>query len=392
MSAPLFDDLPCPSPAFTRLGIITFLVANLVLPLPIRAQTAHLVNRQVISPDSAMLSFVMGLVVDKKERVHVLDWGRKQVLVLDGRGGLLTTIGRSGQGPGEFMTPLALGWHRDSLWVSDVSLRRLTWFTPEGSLLSTAARMDSLPPGLVTGARPLPAGVLADGRLVINFSTSSGRPVDRIPLLAWKPGMAPDTLLVYDFPKSVRFSSPNGRSTAVSVPFSNQILYALSPQGDWYGLIDRSGPPGSRPQVTVTTVAVAKGAHDLARWKVEIPSIAIPDHIRDSILTVLSLNMGLTPNEVARRLPIPRMFPGPTAVVAGADSTLWIRIESADPARATFLVFTLEGRLLATVLAPSSLNLMWAASKSVYGVETDGDGVPMIVRYQVRGVDKASME
>lgn len=52
-------------------------------------------------------------------------------------GHLVRTIGREGQGPGDFQVVSNLGWRSDTLWVSDRFLQRVSFFTREGALLRT---------------------------------------------------------------------------------------------------------------------------------------------------------------------------------------------------------------------------------------------------------------
>lgn len=62
-----------------------------------------------------MYGMIGGACVDREGNLYLLDVQLKHVLVLDGRGNLLRTIGRAGQGPGEFSAPtdLDLGGNDD---------------------------------------------------------------------------------------------------------------------------------------------------------------------------------------------------------------------------------------------------------------------------------------
>jgi len=87
----------------------------------------------------------------EKNRVYISD--KRAVLVYDlKKGGLLTKIGKIGQGPGEFaMGPLGLTLFSDKLVVADV--RKIKYFSAEGKYLSEVL----MPPNM--GPYPfLPAG------------------------------------------------------------------------------------------------------------------------------------------------------------------------------------------------------------------------------------------
>ncbi|MCB9519187.1 MAG: hypothetical protein H6691_09750 [Gemmatimonadales bacterium] len=70
--------------------------------------------------------------------VIVVDNGERQLRVIAPDGSLLRTIGRAGEGPGEFSGPLQLGWLHDTLVVVDPGLARVTLFRAiTGDLLAT---------------------------------------------------------------------------------------------------------------------------------------------------------------------------------------------------------------------------------------------------------------
>ena len=70
---------------------------------------------------------------DAAGNLHVLDRGASQVVVIDSRGELVRTVGRQGQGPGEFMQPIELGVWRDGRWVVlDVVHQAFHIFGPDG--------------------------------------------------------------------------------------------------------------------------------------------------------------------------------------------------------------------------------------------------------------------
>ncbi len=56
-------------------------------------------------PEMAMLNKPLDLKVDDQDRVYVMDWGDLNIKVYDSQGRFLRTIGRKGQGPGEFDIP-----------------------------------------------------------------------------------------------------------------------------------------------------------------------------------------------------------------------------------------------------------------------------------------------
>ena len=80
------------------------------------------------------------IAVDKHNRIYILDVRECHILVFDETGKWLKTIGRRGQGPGEFQGP----WQilisaQDEIIVEELMTRRLTKFSLEGEYKKTVS-------------------------------------------------------------------------------------------------------------------------------------------------------------------------------------------------------------------------------------------------------------
>lgn len=80
------------------------------------------------------------LDVDDEENIYVLDRKASQVRVYDKNGQFCRTIGKKGQGPGEFQRPRDIYiTSQKEILVNDSSTRRLYFFTLEGKFLREAS-------------------------------------------------------------------------------------------------------------------------------------------------------------------------------------------------------------------------------------------------------------
>ena len=91
--------------------------------------------RVIVSAEGELLAQPRDIAVDPAGRLYVLDRYRREVLVLSAEGELEGTIGRPGQGPGEFSDPLFLAVRGDSLHVYDYGRLVTHVFSLEGSHL-----------------------------------------------------------------------------------------------------------------------------------------------------------------------------------------------------------------------------------------------------------------
>jgi len=73
------------------------------------------------------------LKVDDQGNIYILDSGNFRIQKFDRNGKYISSIGRKGQGPGEFLNCQDLDLDRDAnLWIFDPENNRISGFTPEG--------------------------------------------------------------------------------------------------------------------------------------------------------------------------------------------------------------------------------------------------------------------
>ena len=109
-------------------------------------------NLRIGSLDEICDSFgqAFSLAVDGSGRIHVADTQVNEIRVFSAQGECLETIGRSGEGPGEFSMLAGIAWQPSGfLWAMDAMHHRLTVFDPAGETLATqrfgSGRAASLP-------------------------------------------------------------------------------------------------------------------------------------------------------------------------------------------------------------------------------------------------------
>ena len=79
------------------------------------------------------------MVMDEEEKIYILDSGNHRIQIFSPKGKYLRTIGRLGQGPGEFRQPLSIDIDsRGYLYVLGRWNNRIQVLTPEGKAYKTA--------------------------------------------------------------------------------------------------------------------------------------------------------------------------------------------------------------------------------------------------------------
>lgn len=92
-------------------------------------------SAEIVTTESGLLAAPFHMKVDEDGKVYVLDWQDSRILVFDGDGQHLRTLGSEGSGPGELRRPGGLWIYGDTLRVADAGNGRLQLWTRNGRYL-----------------------------------------------------------------------------------------------------------------------------------------------------------------------------------------------------------------------------------------------------------------
>lgn len=325
-------------------------------------------------------------------RLLVVDRGPKAVLLADFRGGTQTTVGRNGQGPGEYQFPgELLPWRGDSTLLLDRVGRRLLAIGADGKM----GRTIPLPEAM--SGFPEVRGTDRQGRIYLQGSAfgpgaaTSNLP-DSVPLLRWDPvSNRIDTLGKVKVPSVKAQVTSTGNSRAVMM---RQQPYAAA--DDWTVSADGR-------------VAVARSGDYHVEWLGDRPARGAPvryDRVRLSEAdkeTFLSasrnsrnrilINNGrpgrggqeVRPPELsAADLEWPEYKPAfQRGVRITPEGELWVqRYTAAADSVPAFDVFNAQGVLTGRVLLPKGRRVVGMGQGVVYAVRIDDDGLQWLERYK----------
>lgn len=176
------------------------------------------------------LNRVVGAVRLSDGRIVVADAGDAVIRYVSPEGTLLRTVGREGDGPGEFRTLQAMGrLAGDTVWAYDFSHHRLTFIAPDG----TVARETSLHPPM---GPLLAVGVLPDGSVILGEAWSAAGVGE-----ASEPGLSREPVAYVRYAASgelldtiglvpgreVLLTSEDGRGVMGPAPFGRAAVHAL---------------------------------------------------------------------------------------------------------------------------------------------------------------------
>jgi len=113
-----------------------------------------------VEDENLAFHFPYDVAWDSSDNIYILDEGNNRIQKFSPEGKYLATIGRHGQGPGEFQSPFSLDIDsKGYLYVSEGGSRRIQILTPEGKAYKTIKNTKYL----VHKLRHLPSGLIAAG-------------------------------------------------------------------------------------------------------------------------------------------------------------------------------------------------------------------------------------
>ncbi|GMV06839.1 MAG: hypothetical protein AMXMBFR53_31140 [Gemmatimonadota bacterium] len=312
---------------------------------------------------------IASFAVDRRGWIWILDSQAKELRVFDAEGEFVRTIGRSGQGPGEFEQPVRVDIGPDgNAWVMDPRNTRLSVFDSAGRYVK----------GL-----PVPGGFVIipweggfDERGDYYAPVASMEPEFRISLGRFDREYTPlDTIELPRDPvarEGFEIVSDGRVRVRAGVPFQGGLLRRLSRKGtvwalvtDQYRLIEL-GPEGD-------TLAVVTKTHE-----------PIPVTAAERAEAVDGLSWFTEQGGKVDASKIPQEKPIAASFFVDEGGFLWVELEGEEGiSERAFDLFNPGGQYLGKVLVPFQLQASptpLVRGNALYGVVRDEFDVPYLVR------------
>lgn len=336
-------------------------------------------------------SRIGGLELTDDGTLYVLEFQAREVRVFGPEGRHVRTVGRPGEGPGEFTRPRSLGLLGDTLWVRDGRAGRVSWFAPDGSLLhetpGATLPVETDVPGMslrvVTG-EPRADGFVGSTYTRLMGGGAADRPFS-VPVVRFdRDGTVVDTLR-WDTIRPGPTVRVGGR------PLHPPSLLPRSPVvvtvGDGRLEIDWA-VPGSWGVLDILRIGTA--GDTLSRRALRYEPVALPASVRDSLLE-LREGMGrfydVSDAELkaalASGLELPDHRPPIRSARAGRDGGVWIELNGESPDSAEWLVIGEGLAPRGRVSLPVDMTPRLMDGSMVWAVETDALEVPWLVRLRL---------
>ncbi|HYW07886.1 MAG TPA: 6-bladed beta-propeller [Longimicrobium sp.] len=181
--------------------------------------------------ETEIFGSVVDVALDAMGRVWIADGQRNQLVVFDGRGNHVRSVGAKGGGPREFAGIAGMDFAPDgNLWVLDSGNARFAVYDTTGKLVRTKPRVS-----MITSS-PWPGGFDRAGRLYdIGVVIRPDASFHHVVLRSDTTLQRPDTFSLPEFKTEAfevrRGDARNSTVTRLAIPFSGSQIWNFDPEG-----------------------------------------------------------------------------------------------------------------------------------------------------------------
>jgi hypothetical protein len=334
--------------------------------------------------------------VSENGDVFVLEGQAREVRVFTAQGEPIRVLGGVGQGPGEFSRPMSLGLLGDTLWVTDLLNRRVTWFGPDGSVLfSTPApgvAYDTGDPSIsvsLVPARPRPDGLIESDRGMMSYMLNGALSPYQYPVLLFsRDGEVMDTMRWETSEPFTGYFEVGGRGGYAPVLESPRPWKATPPDGgvvivDWQ--VSEDGSEG-----WMEVVKTDLSGDTLYSQRLNFTPLSVPGHVADSLIeprleaaTVYGVTEAEMQAALRAAITLPEYRAPIRTIHGGSDGTLWLQSNTSSSDANDWIAIDRDGDPIGGLRLPRRMTIADSAYPIVWAIETDELDVPWLVKLTI---------
>lgn len=330
------------------------------------------------SRDSLLLGSTGRMAIGSTGQIYIADSSEPAVFVFDASGDFVASIGRGGEGPGEFILPSGIFvGNNDSLYVFDFELRRISVFAPQSHEFAYSVNVHG-------DAKSSPyrfLGVSEYGYLMVYQSSyytarGPGLGVDAerfaVAKLVDRSGEIVGEAMTLPDEESLVIKYTGGGFTLAMLPYGRRFQYQLAASGLLYGGYNESIAINVSSSLG-EAIRTIHHPHEAIRLNREDTDAAFDSVKREYWRTL--------------RTVLADTKPAWTSFVVDDQERVWVRsyfdlFEDPEPLEMTWTVLNQEGEIVGEAELPRRLAIQEIQDGTAYGVVHSRSG-PYIAVYAI---------
>jgi len=337
-------------------------------------------NPATFADPSLIMGQIAEVTVDETGRVFSADRDNSSIYLFDQDGSYVRTIGRAGDGPGEFSSLRNIAAGSGYLHAFDMSQRRITRFDLKSFEVAGTTGLSGDEPqsgGFNMSRFPNGFYLMPEGNYLLSFSAFTfpgmGVQSDDVPMLDFDI-LTPDGSYLgfegIELRANESVTSSAGNSFRVIMPsYVRKALTAISPEGRIYT---------NWSEELLVKEYDADGRYQRAFFS-EYQKPAID---RDELLESAKETYDEASFELLKEQEFPATWPAVQQLLADDSNRLWIALYTGSEVR-KWIVLNSGGKPEGVFELPSDHRIQQVKGEYLYVIEPDDDGFDSVKRYEV---------
>jgi hypothetical protein len=369
---------------------LAFLAAMLTAAAPVTTGVTQLREEARIAAGAPGLAQVASpkrfVSVSASGAVAVTRPGKREITIFSSTGRQVAVLGKG--------IPIAMinriGWKSDSLWVWDISQRKVFVVSQADKLIRTVDVPEAAAPGPGVKAPSFQmvfpqALATGDGILVsLSAPVSPGAAFTNVDTYGMLQPNGTLSAILTTLPqtRTAVVKSAKGMSSA-ALPFAVDPLFAVSPDGQYSVYVDVGASGGATRKYTTTLVNAA--GRSVYRRTNTIALRPMPRAFADSVTNALIADLRKRDAALAKAVEKesvrPAFFAPFTDVMVGNDGSVWL--EQGAASGVSYVILSAAGAPGGTAALPAGARLVAVAAKQAWAVDAADASATTVIRYRV---------
>jgi len=334
-------------------------------------------------PEGKFFSGITDIAVDKSDAIYACDYKASNIKKFNSKGEFVKTIGKEGQGPGDFQSPSKIEVVQDRLFVWEARNMRISILNLDGDYIK------SIPWDRMQQGWPYEIKALPNKKMILETQVSYRRGPSR-PWECYLRLFSYDAEHMKDLYKKEFWTRKNitePRRFSIPLPFSAKVHWDVTPKGNIV--------IGFSESYEIEIYDPLKGKISSFTHKYEPVEVTKRDEEQYFTGMTVTITSGGTsetkqgaPDYIVKNTEFPKYKPAFDDIKCDSEGNIWVHTFCKDRKEesSSFDVFDEDGNFINRVRIEGDQyypRRIKFRNRNFYVIETDKDGYQKVVKYRI---------